>query len=212
MAAPVSLLLTWLVITARSGVRAVARAGGVPTTRAPTHQQASSRLAVPEKSCYWYDGFDARDPPPGTVPRRNTGWDGVGTNCTKGPKSQKPCTAEDCCTRCQNPAEIHPQTGEACAFSIWNPTASACFFKTKYAVPFAKPGDVTCCPAGALACPSAPDGGPWHLLTDFSDEFPVSTNLKNVSQPYSILPLNHSKWNTNVRTLHLPDRSHQKLG
>ena len=191
MAAPVWLLLIGLVLKARGDVTAGAAHGTASLTR-------RRPPAVPEKSCYWYDGFDARDPPPGTVPRRNTGWDGVGTNCTKGPKSQKPCTAEDCCTRCQDPAEKHPQTGEACAFSIWNPTASSCFFKTKYAVPFAKPGDVTCCPAGALACPSAPESGSWHLLTDFSDEFAVSTNLENVSQPYNILPLNHSKWNTNV--------------
>ena len=66
-------------------------------------------------------------------------------------------------------------------------------------MPFAKPGDVTCCPAGAVACPSAPAGGPWRLLTDFSDEFAVSTNLSNVGQPYAILPLNASKWQTNVR-------------
>ena len=150
------------------------------------------------KRCYWYDGFDARDPPPGTSPTRNTGWNGPGLNCTAGPESPKPCTAEDCCAKCQSPETRHPKTGEACAFSIWNPTASSCFFKTEYAVPFAKPGDVTCCPDGAVACPSQPPGGPWRLRTDFSDEFAVSTNLSNVGQPYSILPLNTSKWATDV--------------
>eukprot|EP00756_Hemistasia_phaeocysticola_P050268 Hpha_TRINITY_DN24981_c0_g1::TRINITY_DN24981_c0_g1_i1::g.111188::m.111188 len=144
------------------------------------------------KSCYWYNGFDARDPP-GHV-TNSTGWYGPGANCTVGPTSPKPCTKEDCCTQCQNPSERHPQTNESCAFSIWNPTGAACWFKTVKAVPFAKPGDVTCCPAGEGACPSAPAGGPWRLLDDFSDEFAVNFGGT------AILPLNLSKWNTSVKS------------
>lgn len=77
-------------------------------------------------------------------------------------------------------------------FVIWNPTASKCFFKTAGAVAFAKDGDVTCCPEGQLGCPSAPPGGPWTLLPDFSDEFAVN------AQGTTMMPLNTTKWQTSV--------------
>eukprot|EP00462_Mataza_sp_D1_P012691 CAMPEP_0175166274 /NCGR_PEP_ID=MMETSP0087-20121206/27604_1 /TAXON_ID=136419 /ORGANISM="Unknown Unknown, Strain D1" /LENGTH=324 /DNA_ID=CAMNT_0016455851 /DNA_START=198 /DNA_END=1172 /DNA_ORIENTATION=- len=97
-------------------------------------------------------------------------------------------TKEECCALCQT--AVNPTTKQRCSFSVWNPTALSCWLKTSGAVPFHKPGDVTCCPAGELGCPSAPPQGAWKLLDDFSDEFQVGEN--------SVLPLNLSKWATNV--------------
>ena len=138
------------------------------------------------KSCYWVEGFDARGV-------NNTSWDGAGANgCTVGPNSARPCTKEDCCAACQGSA-VSPYNGERCEFVVWNPTAARCFFKTAGATSFPKPGDVTCCPEGALGCPSAPPGPPgtWTLLEDFSDEFPASPGGNGM------LPLNTTRWNTN---------------
>ena len=152
----------------------------------------SATSAVAPKTCYWYHGFDARGV-------NNTSWDGPGANgCTSGPTSKKPCTKEDCCVKCQEPGFVDPTTGLPCAFSIWNPTASSCFFKTAGAVPFAKEGDVTCCPEGQLGCPSAPPGGPWRLLPEFSDEFPTCTQPWSKCAAPAMVPLNTTKWNTSV--------------
>jgi hypothetical protein len=142
--------------------------------------------------CYWYAGYDARGV-------NNTGWSGRGANnCTAGPQSARPCTKEDCCEQCQStdPSFRNPQTGERCAFAVWNPSASACFFKTAGAVLFAKPGDIVCCPPGAMACPSSPPQGggqPWRLRRDLSDEFVAESASK-------VAPINLTKWNTSVKS------------
>jgi len=73
---------------------------------------------------------------------------------------------------------------------VWNPSASSCFFKIAGATAFAKAGDVTCCPPGTTGCPSAPGPG-WRLLSDFSDEFPVSNTGA------AMVPLNQTRWSTN---------------
>ena len=126
------------------------------------------------KRCTWYEGWDYR----GSA----TQWVG-GSNASK----------EDCCLLCQDPVKgRNPKTGEQCAFVVWNPGARRCFLKTAGVNPFAKAGDVTCCPEGELSCPSAPAEGNWRLLPDFSDEFPVSRNGSH------FLPVNKSKWATNV--------------
>jgi hypothetical protein len=65
-------------------------------------------------------------------------------------------------------------------------------------VSFAKTGDVTCCPPGQRGCPSAPVGGRWRLLTDFSDEFPVCTRPWSKCALPAMVPLNTTKWNTSV--------------
>ena len=88
--------------------------------------------------------------------------------------------------------------GKPCAFSIWNPTASSCFYKTAGAVAFAKTGDTTCCPEGSPNCPSSPPGGPWKLLHEFSDEFPACTQPWSKCAAPNIAPLNLAKWNTSV--------------
>ena len=127
------------------------------------------------------------------------GWSGPGANgCTAGPKSKQPCTKEDCCIKCQEAGWNEPGTGNPCAFSIWNPSASSCFYKTAGAVPFAKTGDTTCCPEGSIWCPSAPAGGQWKLLTEFSDEFPACTKPWSTCSAPNIAPLNATKWNTSV--------------
>ena len=178
-------------ITACAALGAPATAQLVPSNGvagAPTAAAAPQ----PPKTCYWYDGFDARGV-------NNTSWMGPGANgCTSGPKSKKPCTKEDCCLKCQEPGFADPTTGLPCAFSIWNPTASSCFYKTAGAVPFAKTGDTTCCPAGSIWCPSAPAGGNWKLLRDFSDEFPTCTQPWSKCAQPAMVPLNTSKWNTSV--------------
>jgi hypothetical protein len=88
--------------------------------------------------------------------------------------------------------------GKPCAFSIWDPTASSCFYKTAGAVAFAKTGDTTCCPEGSPNCPSSPPGGPWKLLHEFSDEFPACTQPWSKCAAPNIAPLNLTKWNTSV--------------
>jgi len=163
----------------------------VPVVIATTVVLCEVATVAAVKTCYWYEGFDARGV-------NNTRWDGPGTNCTSGPDSEKPCTKEDCCLKCQEPGFVDPTTGLPCAFSIWNPTASSCFFKTAGAVAFAKTGDVTCCPEGQPGCPSAPPAGPWRLLPEFSDEFPTCTQPWSECAAPAMVPLNLSKWNTSV--------------
>jgi hypothetical protein len=34
-----------------------------------------------------------------------------------GPKSEKPCTKEDCCAQCQEPGWVDPRTKKPCSFA-----------------------------------------------------------------------------------------------
>ena len=142
-------------VTVCAALGAPATAQLVPSNGVAGGAAPTAAAAPPPKTCHWDDGFDARGV-------NNTSWMGPGANgCTSGPKSKKPCTKEDCCLKCQEPGFVDPTTGLPCAFSIWNPTASSCFYKTAGAVPFAKTGDTiarACAAFGKAALRAATQG------------------------------------------------------